>query len=228
MSTRLPGPAPGLSLWLVDLENAAEDISLLSAAERSRMSSFHFERDARRYARARCALRKLLGHHLDLPPGELGFREGPFGKPHLQLHGRDVPFSLSHSQERALVVIGESLPVGVDIEAKKGGQPESLEGLARSVMTSRELHGWLPLSQEARLDAFHRLWCAKEACLKAIGCGLQVEPRSVETGWASEPRDIAVPCEATNARVRLLPLPCIDGCAAAVAELYGDSAHLAR
>jgi 4'-phosphopantetheinyl transferase len=224
---KLAAPDPGITLWLVDLDAVEADPAILSPAELARMSRFHFQRDAQRFARARSELRRLMAEHVGLPPAAIRFREGAHGKPHLDLEGRPVPFSVSHSQARAIVAIGESLPIGVDIEAIRGEDPLSLEALARSVMAARELEAWLRLDQGARRQAFHALWAAKEACLKAIGCGLGTEPRCLDVGWEPQPRDVVVPVEQAHASVRLFPLPATDGCAAAVALLHANSAHLA-
>lgn len=225
---KLTAPVPGMTLWLVDLDTVEADTSILSPAELLRMSRFHFQRDARRFARARCELRRLLADHVGLRPEAIRFREGTEGKPHLDLAGREVPFSLSHSQARAIVAIGDSLPIGVDIEAIRGEDPVALEALARSVMSVGELDAWLRLAPEPRRQAFHALWAAKESCLKAIGCGLSTEPRCLDVGWSPQPRDVVVPVAQAQASVRLFPLPAMSGHAAAVALLHGDSAHLAR
>lgn len=227
MSVKLPAPVTGLSLWLIDLDGAALEYSILSPAERMRMSRFHFERDALHYGRARTALRRLLGAHVGEQPESIRFRDGPHGKPHLDLDGRCVPFSVSHSQGRAIVAIGDRLPIGVDIEGIRRDDPLALETLARSVMAPRELEAWLALEEQLRRQSFHALWTAKEACLKAVGCGLVVEPRSLDVGWEPQPRDVVVPVTGAHASVRLYPLPVVDGCAAAISVLHGGSVHLA-
>lgn len=226
MKVRLDAPVAGLSLWLIDLDSAKADESVLSPQERQRMSRFNFERDAQRYGRARSELRRLLGQHLGLRPESIRFREGAHGKPHLDLERHAVPFSVSHSQGLAVVAIGERLPVGVDIEAVRGDDPVALEGLARSVLTPGEMSNWLVLEHDARRRAFYDLWSAKEACLKSVGCGLYSEPRGLEVGWAPEARDVVVPVNGAPAMVRLFPLPSIEGCAAAVALTHSNSAHL--
>ncbi|HSM11908.1 MAG TPA: 4'-phosphopantetheinyl transferase superfamily protein [Lysobacter sp.] len=76
----------------------------------------------------------------------------------------------SHSGGGLLVALGEGLQVGVDLEWRRP-RPRSL-ALAQRYFTAGEA-GWLAgLDPAAREHAFLRLWCAKEAVLKAHGHGL--------------------------------------------------------
>jgi 4'-phosphopantetheinyl transferase len=78
--------------------------------------------------------------------------------------------SWSHSGELLLVALGEDVDVGIDVEFVKP-RARALE-LARRYFTPGE-GAWLAAQPAAaRDDAFVRLWCAKEAVLKAHGRGL--------------------------------------------------------
>lgn len=78
--------------------------------------------------------------------------------------------SWSHSDDLLLIALGEHVDVGVDVELVKP-RPRALE-LARRYFTPDET-GWLAAQAgSARDAAFLRLWCAKEAVLKAHGRGL--------------------------------------------------------
>ena len=77
----------------------------------------------------------------------------------------------SHSGEGLLVALGEHVAVGVDMEWLRP-RPRALAVAAR-YFTPGE-HDWLAAqaTADARDHAFLRLWCAKEAVLKAHGHGL--------------------------------------------------------
>lgn len=93
------------------------------------------------------------------------------------LHGRPrfVPpqaydASWSHSGDGLLVALGEGVAVGADLERLRP-RPRALE-LARRFFDPRET-AWLEaLPAAAREDTFVRIWCAKEAILKAHGRGI--------------------------------------------------------
>lgn len=115
---------------------------------------------------ARAWLAPLLGSAADaLPIG----RDGR-GRPRL-----DEPFSQwdcnwSHSGDGLLVALGERLQVGIDLEWRRP-RPRALE-LARRFFRGSEADWLAGLPGPERELAFLRLWCAKEALLKAHGRGL--------------------------------------------------------
>ena len=91
------------------------------------------------------------------------------GRPRLAPeHGFDAGWS--HSGGGLLVACGRDVVLGVDLE-REHVRPRALE-LARRFFHPREA-AWLEAQAEAaRAPAFLRLWCAKEAVLKAHGRGL--------------------------------------------------------
>lgn len=78
--------------------------------------------------------------------------------------------SWSHSGDHLLLALGESIQLGVDLERMRP-RPRALE-LAQRFFHADELV-WLRALPEDELGlGFLRLWCAKEAVLKAHGKGL--------------------------------------------------------
>jgi 4'-phosphopantetheinyl transferase len=135
-----------------------------------------------RVRRASCsnaALRRLLGRRTGCAPAVLKFETGPFGKPRLQGEPR-CSFSLSHSGDHALVVLADKGEIGVDLEELR--PMYDMEALARQCLAERErfLFEATPLAE--RELALLWSWTRKEACLKALGTGLQVEPSSFDVG----------------------------------------------
>jgi 4'-phosphopantetheinyl transferase len=89
------------------------------------------------------------------------------GRPRLA-GGDDV--SWSHSGDGLLLAHGVSMRVGVDLERVRP-RPNAL-ALARRFFAPEEAD-WLATGPPARIETdFLRLWCAKEALLKAHGAGL--------------------------------------------------------
>lgn len=213
IATHLPSPAAsGITLWLVDLSLPPSDpgdpdqTALLSDAEKSKASRFHFERDARRYRASHTALRQLLAQVTRQPARTLNFVEGSFGKP--RLWGGELPyFNMSHSGDWALIGFCDDAPIGVDIEIPR--DMSDLEALAQRNFSQAEFQALLEIDPDHRQEAFLRCWTRKEACLKALGSGLSIEPAVFEAGIDTAPRftSIDVQGEACGMMVHSLKLP---------------------
>lgn len=114
--------------------------------------------------------REWLAAQLDCAAGSLPIRRDPRGRPQLDAPLQAFDCNWSHSGEGLLVALGEGLQVGVDIEWRRP-RPRALE-LARRYFTTAETRRLDAMADSGREDAFLRLWCAKEAVLKAHGHGL--------------------------------------------------------
>jgi 4'-phosphopantetheinyl transferase len=89
-------------------------------------------------------------------------------RPHLDPPHAEFDCNWSHSGERLLIALAHRARVGVDLE-RVHRRPRAVE-IARRYFTPAETL-WLA-GHEDRDRAFLRLWCAKEAVLKAHGHGL--------------------------------------------------------
>lgn len=113
----------------------------------------------------------LLAEYLSADPATLELRDDERGKPRLYVRGEahcDVRFNWSHSGAMALVALARHVNPGVDIEQPRGGV-KVLE-IAQRFFAPAEADALA--SSEERDVQFYRLWCAKEAVLKALGRGL--------------------------------------------------------
>lgn len=114
--------------------------------------------------------RAWLGPRLGCPAETLSISRDGHGRPRL-----DAPFdgwdcNWSHSGAGLLVALGEAMQLGIDLEWQRP-RPRALE-LARRFFHDREFDWLAALAGAARERAFLRVWCAKEAVLKAHGRGL--------------------------------------------------------
>jgi 4'-phosphopantetheinyl transferase len=115
--------------------------------------------------------RAWLARQLDLAPEALRLTRDTRGRPHLGAPSAGYDCSWSHSGDGLLVALAEGVRLGVDSE-RLHARPRALE-LAQRYFTAAE-HDWLATftAGPSRDRAFLRLWCAKEAVLKAHGHGL--------------------------------------------------------
>jgi 4'-phosphopantetheinyl transferase len=151
----------------------------LSEDERARSARFHFERDRVRFVVARGALRNILGHYLNVPPGSLRFGYGAHGKPSLLpefvmgssgLAAGKLEFNVSHSHTLALVAVAQGRALGVDIERLRADASE--RQLAERFFSAQEVSALCALPDAQQPRAFFDCWTRKEAYIKARGEGL--------------------------------------------------------
>ena len=103
-------------------------------------------------------------------PGPPPLARDPSGRPRLLAPHQDHDTGWSHSGEQLLLALGRGVTLGVDLERLRP-RPRALE-LADRFFAPEEAGRLQALAPERRELAFLRLWCAKEAVLKAHGQGL--------------------------------------------------------
>ncbi|CAN7437587.1 4'-phosphopantetheinyl transferase family protein [Rhizobacter sp. LjRoot28] len=192
-----PSAAP-TQLWWTDLDEDAGEpaagAAVLSEPERARAARFIHERHRRRYTAAHAALRRLLSQHTGRPASELMFVDGPFGKPALigpdPGDGLRCAFNMSHCENLAVFAVAPEGEIGVDVELLR--PMDDADALARHHFTANEQAAFNAAAPAQRTLSFLYGWTRKEACLKAIGCGLAVEPHSFEVGLSPGSREVKV------------------------------------
>jgi 4'-phosphopantetheinyl transferase len=140
-------------------QDPGELAAALSDEERAAADRFvaPVHRDA--YVTQHALVRALLGRYLGVAPAQVAFTHGPRGKPHVD----GIEHNLAHTDDVALLAVAHDLAIGVDLERYDAAiDPRAL---ARIVLAPAEA-----ACTDRR--AFMRVWCRKEACLKATGVGL--------------------------------------------------------
>ncbi|MCA1828185.1 MAG: 4'-phosphopantetheinyl transferase superfamily protein [Myxococcales bacterium] len=194
-----------------------------TAREAARFVSFAHEEHRNRWGAARGALREVLGAALGQAPADVEIRYGPHGKPYVD----GLRFNLSHSGARALIALSVDCEVGADIELPR--ERRRTDDIARRFFTAGEI-ARLFASVDRKAE-FFRLWCCKEAFLKATGEGLSRSTRSYEIEFTASGARLlwanGIPDAAT--RYSVFPLDPGDGYrAAVVAEGGGLKTRLVR
>lgn len=162
---------------------SADNIEILSLAEKKHLASLRKTVDQISYARAHLLLRHTLQRYTGVPAADLDFYLESTGKPKLLINSnvKPIEFNLTHCQNMVACAISRS-PVGIDAEP--------LDRLLESETIEHILH---PLEQE-RFRALNsadgtkqiiQYWTCKEAALKAVGYGLSIEPTQVLIDFVS-------------------------------------------
>jgi 4'-phosphopantetheinyl transferase len=216
-------------VWSIPL-SVGEEIfpalrDVLAVDERERAARFHFERDSRRFIVARGAVRFILASYTHAEASDLRFLYSSHGKPSLADPACDIHFSVSHSNDQALLAVTLSREVGVDIEWIR--EDIETDKLAERFFSPREREALRGLPADKRVAAFFRCWSCKEAFLKAQGVGLSrsLDSFDVDLNVGQPARLVATRPDAAEAqRWFLRELPIAAGYAAAVAAdgVIGD------
>lgn len=215
-------------VWHIDLRDMGTDaVNLLDAAELARAQRFVYAHDWRRYVAAHAWLRRVLGAYLGIAPQHLRFDADAHGKPmlaHRHANGdAALRFNMSHSKDIALIAVTSGPEVGVDIEALRDDLPGP--DLAAGVLSAGELDELARCAPQDHPAVFVGCWTRKEACLKALGVGLGLEPRALDVGLQAQRMTLQL--GSGEPAVDLAPLPCPPGYAAALA-VVGGFAGVAR
>ncbi len=121
--------------------------------------------------RAEAQVREWLAARTGIAAADLPLVRDAQDRPHLlgALHDHDINWT--HSGDGLLLAFGSEVMLGVDLEFPHGRR--RVAQIAHRYFTHQE-QAWLESQPDAavRDRAFHRLWCAKEAVLKAHGRGL--------------------------------------------------------
>jgi 4'-phosphopantetheinyl transferase len=181
-------PEREIHVWRVELGATAQEIAAyeatLSEDEKARAQRFHFERDQVRFVIGRGRLRELLGQVLHVVPRTIEFEVSDKGKPFLAGPLRDrVYFNVSHSGDLALIALGGTPLLGVDIETMRDIEEEEI---AKRFFCAGECAKLRALQGHARREAFFRCWARKEAFMKAVGLGFSLPLEDFEVSVGPE------------------------------------------
>lgn len=146
--------------------------SLLTDEERQRAARFIAQVQARRYICAHGLLRSILSRYTGLPPADIIFSRGQYGKPVLLAaqNPSNLYFNMSHSGDMLAYACCFGFDVGVDIE--DSGRRVDCLAIADRFFTPGEAAALRKMDGVAQRDYFFYLWTRKEALLKATGRGL--------------------------------------------------------
>jgi 4'-phosphopantetheinyl transferase len=158
-------PVGEVHVHVADLDAGPADPAALAEADRLRAERLAVPQVARRFVAARGFLRTVLAAYRHDTPPALPIEADADGKPHLP---GGPAFNLSHTGGLAVLAVADR-PVGVDVERLRD-VPNALD-LADRWFRPDETRAVAEASD--RSLQFLRTWVAKEAVLKAVGCGLR-------------------------------------------------------
>jgi 4'-phosphopantetheinyl transferase len=157
--------------WVSDHAAMVDALSstLLSDAERLKMSRYGNLDAAARYVITRSLVRAVLGEVLRISPRDVEVRVTDLGKP---VVSEDLHFNVSHSGDLITLAVSHDRAVGIDVERRR--EVQRVNALIARWLTPAERDEVALLARNGLDDsnAFLRVWSVKEAKLKALGVGI--------------------------------------------------------
>jgi 4'-phosphopantetheinyl transferase len=176
-----------IDVWSIDLDAAPEELAdLLDHDERARANRFVFPAHSRRFVAARGHLRVLLGTYLGCAPEAVAFDYGAWGKPTLRAPAsQGLSFNLAHSGGQALITVGRTEALGIDIEVMR--PMEGWLDIATRTFAHGEINALQALPPPKQMDGFFACWTRKEAIIKFWGEGLSADLASFDVSIDPQP-----------------------------------------
>lgn len=170
-------------------------------------------------ARAEPIARDWLAARWQIAPAAVPLQRDGRGRPQLTAPWADHDVNWSHSGALLLIATGHGLHIGCDLERIRP-RPNAL-AIARRYFHPAEADWLARLPAAAAERLFLRIWCAKEAVLKAHGHGIAfgLEKLRFEDGATGL---VLAECDPRLGRAldwRICELPMVDGHLATVAWL---------
>lgn len=159
---------------LEDTALFAHALTLISSQRKKKVLALRRPQDQRRSLGAGLILRYGLAA-LGYSEQDMGIANDAKGKPHCT-HMPHVQFNLSHSGAVVLGGFAVGCAVGVDVEQYS---PMEYLALAKRFFHPSEYECLVQETPAQQARQFFRIWTRRESCLKAVGCGLTVQPASL-------------------------------------------------
>ena len=150
--------------------------TFLSVEEKKRLERFSDLEFRKHFIQYRGVLHFLLSSIINTSPDDIKIQSGQQGKPKLNMdqHSHPISFNISHTEGICLIAMSKRSEVGIDVERVR--PVKEMDRLANTYLSSEEYSDWQRKNEQERVLAFYSSWCAKEAILKAVGCGLTIHP----------------------------------------------------
>ena len=218
-------PAPRIDLWVIPvsgyLPRHDEFRKLLSDAELERAARFVSPAAGTRFAVIHGLTRIILSEYTGLSAAELQFYISEHGKPGLvsDRQKAGLEFNISHSKGHMALVVGSSMPLGVDIEENR--PMESAMEIAESYFTKAECDAVRSADATDREKTFFKIWTRKEALMKAHGDGMAVGLANLQVSRGLGPVK-AAPVSIDGTGFVYSDIDIIAGCAVSIASQGND------
>ncbi|XP_075164294.1 L-aminoadipate-semialdehyde dehydrogenase-phosphopantetheinyl transferase [Haematobia irritans] len=187
-----------LNTWSPNVAQLALAIAAIQTEERSRLIKFYFINDFLSSLVGRLLMRKYVSQCTQLPYHEIKFARDARGKPYWLNHidesqreyRQQLQFNVSH-QGNFVILAGvhsakyEDVGIGCDVMKLEYSGGKDLKEFFRIMHRKFADSEWRYITQpnfnqQQQLKAFMRHWCLKEAYVKELGVGINVDLQKIE------------------------------------------------
>ena len=158
----------------------------LSADERQRADRSHFARHRRRFVARRGLQRLVLSRYCGIAPADIRFAYERNGKPYLpkEDNERGLHFSVSQSADVALLACTRNQGTGIDVEEVR--EFSDKEEIVSRFFSVQEKAAWRKTLGKDLNQIFFNAWTRKEAFVKALGLGLEIDLNLFSVSFETE------------------------------------------
>jgi 4'-phosphopantetheinyl transferase len=152
--------------------------SFLSVNERRNAARFAYDIDTYLFSIRHNLLRIILGDYLNCDPAKIKFNSNHHQKPHISNPNTPIQFNISSSSNRFVAAFCHQHTIGVDIELIRPF--DEIPQMINDYCTKEESDWINSQPDEIMTAAFFEIWSKKEALVKAIGKGLNIELKKID------------------------------------------------
>ena len=172
--------AERIEIWQADLNECTflkfyRYFYILSKEEKENASSFKIDVHRKSYILSHMILRILLSQYTGIDPQLLEIHKSKHGKPFIK--SSNLKFNISHSKEKLAIAIA-TCEVGIDIEYINPSF--DIDEILDITLSINEKLYIKKLESILQKQQFYLYWTQKEALLKAIGTGINVNLSTFE------------------------------------------------
>ncbi|WP_161519934.1 4'-phosphopantetheinyl transferase family protein [Bacillus cereus] len=152
-------------------ENFRKLLFILNEEEKKTFFSYKVLFKKIEFMYGRVLIKKLLSDFLNIPIDKVILSKGDKGKLYLKDSTNNIDFNLSHTKGMLICGITKGGKIGVDIEKID----KEYYDIISSVFSPCEVKYINGLKTIDKNEGFYQLWTRKEAYLKCLGIGLNVD-----------------------------------------------------
>ncbi|MDH5377781.1 MAG: 4'-phosphopantetheinyl transferase superfamily protein, partial [Gammaproteobacteria bacterium] len=155
----------------------------LSPRELSRARSLRYSDDRLDYVCSILCLRVIVGRVLGVEPQNLNIVSSATGRPLIENETDTLHFSLSRGKGTTAIAISQDMDIGIDIE--RLSLCCGLSNYLDYFLSNEEKCHFVTVPPLLRDGYLCKIWTTKEAALKLLGLGLQLDPKNVVVDLSS-------------------------------------------
>lgn len=169
-----------IDIWQADLNEStflkfSGYCQVLSKDEKQNTNSFKMDYHRKHYMLSHVILRLLLSQYTGINPELIRILKNKHGKPYIKFY--KLKFNISHSKNKLAIAISSS-EVGIDIEYVNPNF--DIYEIIDITLSEAEKLNIKNLAFKLQKKQFYKYWTKKEALLKAVGTGVNIDLTQLE------------------------------------------------